>query len=85
MQLNAKQVAVACLRDVRKDASGKPRGRDMQAKAKRVSKEVRDARCWAVPHELQVLAYWKQYDKVERENRKRAEKLAVERRKQEVG
>lgn len=67
---NCKKIAQYCQKEVRRAATNGGRAnRDMQNKAKRVSKEM--------------LLFWKKNEKEERELRKKAEKEALDRLKQE--
>ncbi|CAL1282320.1 unnamed protein product [Larinioides sclopetarius] len=61
----AKKLALACQREVRKSTLGSQKlVKDIPARARRLTKEM--------------MLYWKRYEKVEKEHRKRAEKEAQE-------
>ncbi|KAJ8378134.1 hypothetical protein AAFF_G00247720 [Aldrovandia affinis] len=65
---NAKKLAQQCMREVRRGALQAQKScRETLPRARRLTKEM--------------LLYWKKYDKVEKEHRKRAEKEALEQRK----
>ncbi|KAL4641797.1 DNA helicase INO80 [Arapaima gigas] len=65
---NAKKLAQQCMREVRRAAiQAQKNCKETLPRARRLTKEM--------------LLYWKKYDKVEKEHRKRAEKEALEQRK----
>ena len=67
------QVALLCQREVKKAA----------AKSQRASKEVSSVQPRARRLMKEALIYWRKYEKVEREQRKKAEKEAMEQRKRD--
>ncbi|XP_040061145.1 chromatin-remodeling ATPase INO80 isoform X1 [Ixodes scapularis] len=65
MLTNAKRFAVACQREVRRNAlASQKASRDTPGRARRLTREM--------------LLYWKRYEKVEKEHRRRAEREAQE-------
>ncbi|KAG0425544.1 hypothetical protein HPB47_027316 [Ixodes persulcatus] len=65
MLANAKRFAVACQREVRRNAlASQKASRDTPGRARRLTREM--------------LLYWKRYEKVEKEHRRRAEREAQE-------
>ncbi|ESO83010.1 hypothetical protein LOTGIDRAFT_236919 [Lottia gigantea] len=65
---NAKKLATQCMKDCRRAAlSSQKTSKEIPSRARRLTREM--------------LIYWKRFDKVEKEHRKRAEKEALEQRK----